>query len=394
MKKVMYRISLVVLAFGVGIALVMALTYAGQKSSGPIEDAVTTIGTKVTEIEHEVVVSTQEKSRADYLSWATAYRTGTYRISHPDTILWGAYDNTSSDSYEPIVALEDTLHMKFAVIQMYSAWGSKPNEKFPFNEAKAIYDLGSIPMITWEPWLNDFDNEKFPTKGDITNRNWGGMKAIAAGEYDAYIDEWAGRVKTFGANIYLRMGHEMNDPYRYPWGPQNNKPEEYVAAWKHVHDRFIAAGAKNVQWIWSPHPAYKQFNEYYPGDGYVDWIGIPTLNYGTVAQWSQWWSFNDIFGVYYDSLAVFKKPVMLSEIGCLRVGGSREKWFADALANLPAKYPLVKAILFYHSNNDNTTMDKTLDWTLLLDKPTIQAIRTTVGRWKLPPMRTPSAKVQ
>jgi hypothetical protein len=392
MKKITYRISLTVLAFGLGIAMVTALTYAGEKSTGPIQDLVTTLGTNVTQIEHKVVESAQEKSRADYLSWFSSYRNSTKRMSNPDTILWGAYDNTKSDSYEPIVALEDTLHMKFAIIQIYSAWGSKPQQRFPFNESKAIYDLGSIPMITWEPWLNDFDKEKFPTKGDNDQRNWGGMKAIAAGEYDAYIDEWAKKTKAFGANIYLRMGHEMNDPYRYPWGPQNNKPEEFIAAWKHVHDRFAAVGAKNVQWVWSPHPAYQQFDQYYPGADYVDWIGVPTLNYGTVAPWSKWWTFSEIFGTYYDTIAVYKKPIMLSEIGSLRVGGDRAIWFSQALTDLPAKYPLVKAILFYHSNNDNTTMDKTLDWTLLRDKPTTKAIMTAVSKWKLPPSHQSASK--
>ena len=392
MKKSLYRISIIILAFSVGIALVYGLTYAGDKSAGPLEDMLTTIGTNVTHIEHEVAIATKEQSRADYLGWFNEYRNSKRLISNPDTILWGAYDNTKSDSYEPIVTLEDSLHTKFAIIQIYSAWGSRPEERFPFNESKAIYDLGSMPMITWEPWLDDFDKTKFPTKGDNNHRNWGGLKAIAAGEYDAYIDEWAKRVKTFGANIYLRMGHEMNDPYRYPWGPQNNKPEEYIAAWRHVHDRFVAVGAKNVQWVWSPHPAYKEFNIYYPGAAYVDWVGIPTLNYGTVAPWSKWWTFGEIFGNYYDSIAVYKKPIMLSEIGSLNVGGDRAKWFADALKDLPQKYPLVKAILYYHSSNDNTTTYKSLDWTIVRDAASLKAIMSTTAKWKLPPAHRSVAK--
>ena len=385
MPKVFFRIALTVLAFGIGIALVMGLTFVGDKSTGPVQDLMTSVSNNVTEIEHEVVMATKERSRADYLAWFNSYRNSAKRMNKLDTILWGAYDNTKSDSYEPLVALEDTLHTKFAIIQIYSAWGSKPEQRFPQNQIKAIYDLGSIAMVTWEPWLDDFDKEKFPTKGDNDHRNFGGLKAIAAGEYDAYIDEWAKKAKNYGAPFYLRMGHEMNDPYRYPWGPQNNRPEEYIAAWKHVHDRFNAAGAKNVLWVWSPHPAYKQFKEYYPGDQYVDWVGIPTLNYGTVAPWSKWWSFNEIFGNYYDSVAVFNKPIMLSELGSLSVGGNRATWFAEALADLPQKYPLVKAVLYYHSANDNTTTYKTLDWTIVRDKDVVREIMQTTGKWKMRP---------
>lgn len=55
----------------------------------------------------------------------------------------------------------------------------------------------------------------------------------------------------------------MNDPYRYPWGPQNNDPSEFVAAFRHVHDVFDSVGASNVIWIWSPHLTYGKFKEYY-----------------------------------------------------------------------------------------------------------------------------------
>jgi hypothetical protein len=106
------------------------------------------------------------------------------------------------------------------------------------------------------------------------------------------------------------------------------------------------------------------FAAYYPGDAYVDWVGMGTLNYGTVATWSQWWSFADIFGRYYPQLAAYKKPVIITEFGSLKVGGSRSQWLADALRDLPTTYPLVKGLVFYHNSSDNTTTMKSLDWTL------------------------------
>jgi len=173
----------------------------------------------------------------------------------------------------------------------------------------------------------------------------------------------------------------MNDPYRYPWGPQNNSAKEFKAAWRHIRNVFNSVGAKNVIWIWSPHPAYGYFDAYYPGDQYVDYVGISVLNYGTVAVWSQWWSFEEIFGKHYKELAKFNKPLMFTEFGCLNVGGSRPKWYGQALASIPVNYPKVKALLFFHYSNDKTTTQQPLNWYIKNDTGVIRSIIRVLKEW-------------
>ena len=123
------------------------------------------------------------------------------------------------------------------------------------------------------------------------------------------------------------------------------------------------------------------YNEYYPGDDFVDWVGVGALNYGTVALWSKWWSFDEIFGNYYDWLAAFNKPVVVTEFGSLAVGGERDKWYEQALINIPQKYPSLKALLFYNNDNDNTTLSKSLVWSINNDSLTINAIKRAVKTW-------------
>ena len=173
----------------------------------------------------------------------------------------------------------------------------------------------------------------------------------------------------------------MNDPYRYTWGPQNNTADEFVAAWKHVVDYFRKAGANNVIWMWSPHIAYGYFNEYYPGDDYVDWVGVGTLNYGKVALWSDWWSFDEVYGKYYTDLAAFNKPIMLTEFGSLAVGGDRAAWYADALCAIPTKYPMTKSVVFFHFDNDYTLTNKSLNWYFINDKKVCDSINKCIKTW-------------
>jgi hypothetical protein len=378
MITVLKRFGSFFIALGIGALIFILLLYAGNYSRGPLQDLLYTVSNKVAEVEKTIMDSREKRSQA--MLWFNDLRNNKTMINKTDTILLGAYDDATLESYENIIAVEDSLHIKLPVISIYTAWGSKKDQVFPLLRVQAIYDLGSIPMITWEPWLNDFDPAEYSWNVNAFNKNKGGLKAIAEGKYDAYIDKWAAGARKFGLPFYLRWGHEMNDPYRYPWGQQNNTPEDFIAAWKHVVNRFKAAGANNAIWIWSPHPAYV-FSEFYPGEEYVDWIGYTALNYGTVATWSEWWSFSQIIGKAYNELSVYNKPMMLSEFGSLEVGGDRQQWYKEALASLPKDFPMVKAVIFFHAASDATVSYKALDWSFVHDEKVIKGIREAVSKW-------------
>jgi hypothetical protein len=380
MNKTFSRISAALLLLGVIASLFYFITMAGKKESGPLEDMLGLIGSKVASWEKNVVRDNEE-SRSSSLQWFHVIRNSTIRLNHLDTILTGAYDDNTAESYESIVSLEDSLQFNLPVVSIYTAWGSQKIQVFPSLRAQAIYDLGSIPLITWEPWLNDFNEETYPFLKGVTNKNLNGMNAITAGKFDAYVDKWAADAKKFGRPFFLRFGHEMNDPYRYPWGAQNNKPWEFIAAWRHIHERFKKAGATNVLWLWSPHPAYLPYSDFYPGHDFVDWIGTTTLNYGTVAPWSQWWTFDETFQKCYADLSLYGKPLMLTELGSLNVGGDKAKWFYQALDSLPSKYPAVKSVVFFHNTNDNTTTYKSLDWSFASEPKVAAAIRKAMANW-------------
>lgn len=382
MKNKMKRFAFVSGATLLGIVLVLIFVFLGRQSSGPISEMLSTIGDKVVDTEHTLLMKGREPVRSKELAWFNKYRNNRALLQHPDTILLGVFDNNYLKSFDNILKLDKMLEEPLPLIQIYTAWGDKENEKFPMLYAKAIYDLGSTPMITWEPWLNDFDRQEHNLP-QVADPNKNGMAAVAQGEYDFYIKAWAEDIKVFGHNVFIRLGHEMNDPYRYPWGPQNNKPEQFIAAWRHVVNVFRKLGVHNVLWIWAPQPAYLHYKEYFPGKNYVDWVGLGALNYGTVAPWSKWWTFKEIFGNYYERLDAFKKPLMVTEMGSLTVGGIRKEWFKKAFDSLPDKYPHLRAILFFNDNSDNTTLNKSLDWSLVDDSVTCKVIHTAIQTtWK------------
>jgi hypothetical protein len=307
------------------------------------------------------------------------------RLRHPDDVLLGAYDGGIPASLEGVLELESAIGTVLPLIQIYTAWGDRPEQQFPRRLAQAIWDLGSMPVVTWEPWLTDFETRLHPSLPLRTERDKGGLAAVARGDYDFYLDRWAADAAAFARPLLLRFAHEMNDPYRYPWGPHNNELGDFHAAWQHVFERFRRAGARNVVWVWSPHVAYEGWEYYYPGDDFTQWVATGVLNYGTVAYWSKWWSFDEIFGSKYDRLASFGKPIMVAEMGSLAVGGDRAEWLRGALERLPQEYPAVRAVLFFHDAGDQTVTYQAVDWAFRTDSAAVQAVRKSIRAWAHPP---------
>jgi hypothetical protein len=369
------RVIAAVAAAAASIALITLLLFAGSASEGPLSRVLHAVANAVGLAESRASRRLRGPGRAEKLAWLERYRTDRVALAHPDTLLFGAYDDSIPTSLDGITRLDAALGTTLPLIQSYAAWGDKPDEAFPDRILTAIHEMGSIPVLTWEPWLTDFENQLHPELPLRAARDKNGLAAIGRGDYDFYIDTWASAAAAYKHTILIRFAHEMNDPYRYPWGPQNNQPQDFIAAWRRVVDRFRAAGATNVVWVWAPHLAYEGWEHYWPGDEYVDWVATGTLNYGNVAYWSKWWTFDQIFGQHYAAFAGLHKPVMIAELGSVSVGGDRTKWYRDAMGSLRTKYPAVKAVLFFNVHADRTVTYQAIDWSVEQDSAVLRVLR-------------------
>jgi len=374
-----HRIALALAALVGGIVLVVGLATMGGASEGPISAALGELGSWVRSVESRIARGIRGSGRADGLEWLAPYREDPERLGSPDVVLLGAYGG--GDPVEEAVALEETLGVTFPLVHTYAAWGDAADQDFPAAFVETVHALGSVPVITWEPWLTTFENRLHPHLPLRNERDRNGLGAVAHGEYDFYVDAWAREAARHDGPVILRFAHEMNDPYRYPWGPHNNEAADFIAAWRHVVERFRAAGADRVLWAWSPHVAYEGYWSFWPGEAYVDWVATGALNYGTAAVWSKWYTFDQIFGRHYEELHRVGKPIMIAEFGSLSTGGDRVEWYRDALTDLPLRYPAVRSILFFEVADDATVTPKTLDWTVAGDPAVIRAVTGAISAW-------------
>ena len=131
----------------------------------------------------------------------------------------------------------------------------------------------------------------------------------------------------------------------------------------HVHGIFAAEGVPNVEWVWSPNCAsnpvepWNTIQAYYPGDEYVDWIGLSGFNW---YQWGRpWESFVAIYdAVLKDLTCRYAKPQILAEWGSVDGGTpqtAKAAWISDAYRQIPA-YPFVRAVVWF---NDYAYADRT-----------------------------------
>ena len=363
-----YQLAFFALGWLVALGVLFQLGFARvfQRLYGQAADRVGRWGQSLSDVEGRAMKGARHTSRSDYLAPWKPVLSSADALRNPPRILFGAYDGDFPASFAGLDTLEEAVSFRFPIVSFYAAWGDKPDQQFPERMVETIDRMGSVAMVTWEPWVVDFDAAARKNLPPVVEREYASLAAIARGDYDFYIVPWATGAARFGKPMFLRFAHEMNDPYRYPWGPQNgNRPEDYIAAWKHVHLIFQKMGATNVLWVWSPHISMPWFEYYYPGPEWVDWVGLGVLNYGDVASWSRWWSLHQILQKAYPTLLGLKKPLMVCEFGTLAAGGDPVEWYREALYHLDHTYGRVRALVLFNQSRDVTMSAYPLNWSAL-----------------------------
>jgi hypothetical protein len=378
--KSVKRVGLVLLAFCLGLAGFYMVQQASSKGSGPIQSTMERIEKNFIRVP-QPKDSVVKNLDSNVLKRREPLNLSLKDLRNPKKILIGYAGSSKGGTAASALEMDQKLGVRMDLIQIYTAWGSKASQQFPAKKVREILALGSIPIITWEPWLSDFSND-IPNQAAADQREVNPLKAIYNGVYDKYILDWAKQAAAMNAPIYLRFAHEMNDPYRYPWGPHNNAEGDFVKAWIHVHDIFKKAKAHKVIWMWSIHSAYDDYDSFYPGDEYVDLISTGILNFGTSVYWSKWWSFDELLANHYPSLSKYRKPIVIVEFGSLKVGGSRKKWYTDALTHIPKSYKNIKGIVFFNIPSDKTLTDKSVTWELMEGKEETKAIKDLLLQYK------------
>ena len=207
-----------------------------------------------------------------------------------------------------------------------------------------------IPYITWEPWHGDGEGNPFP------------LTEIAAGQYDGFIRKSWLQIYQACPNkeILVRPMHEMNTkPGDAPWYPWQGDPETYIAAWRRIVG-IAREVAPNTHWIWGLTKSSNnlQYAElYYPGDEWVNYIGVTMNQYWSSSNGRTWASFNESYSEVRPYLVQFGKPVFVAEVATGE--GPKVDSKAQFVAELfEAQTQFPEVIGFVWLNNPSSKEDK------------------------------------
>jgi len=274
----------------------------------------------------------------------------------PQGARWfGMYRPELPWNYTRFSQIGTELGIRPRIVSWYQSWGVGDASEFKDEAISKAIAAGLIPLVTWEPWMSSFGPLSVPNPE-------GSVAYINQGRFDAYIREWARAAVRVGGPMFLRPFHEMGNPW-YQWSTSyGNSPGSLADAWRHVVRVFREEGAKNVAFVWTPYT--KEDNAAWPGDEWVDWIGLDVFNYGALTTQGEWTGFGDIMKEQLGHLPPTDKPIMISEIGCSGVGGDRTEWWTEALRSLKAgQQPRVKAVVvFDNPAHQMANTSEPVDW--------------------------------
>ena len=270
-------------------------------------------------------------------------------------VLWGVAPAAHTDTPREI-ALTEYERATGRRQHIYHAY-HREDALFPTAEEVRIAAQGRLLFLNWKPM------------------RWSWAE-IAAGhpEVEAHLDRLARHIReTFPRPFFLTVHHEPENDVR-PWRGSGYEATDYAAMFRHIVTGLRTRGVDQVVTVLS-YLAYVPWNvqpwweDLYPGDDVVDWIGWdvyaysdPGFGYGDFTEMvnrrsdahPQW------PGMYEWAAARFPdKPLMLAEWGVWYSPERPEHMarFYRTVATQLAHFPRLRAMVYFDTPADQRGRD-------------------------------------
>lgn len=263
---------------------------------------------------------------------------------------WGIYQYDYMESKE-LEKIESRIDHNFKLLLLYSEF----NEKYNPQEVRAFldkaYSENRIVELTLQP-------KRHHQKGNDLFR-------VLDGYYDEFLHEYAKDIADFNHPVLFRFANEMNGDWcEYSGYRMSLDTQLYREMYRYIYNIFEEHNAFNVIWVWNPNgKSFPDFNwnaeeMYYPGNEYVDVLGLTLYNTGNFYKGERWATFSELYMPLYEkAIKQYDMPFMITEFSCARKGGNKEKW-TEQMLNKIEKFSNIKFAVWW--NGADFTPDGTL----------------------------------
>lgn len=246
---------------------------------------------------------------------------GIYFSAYPD---FG--DSEDTVTVQRISGFEELAGKGIAWVYFSNNWID--GIKFPSQAVMIIHDYGRLPCIRM---MARSTCEQGPDSIYT-------LQKIIDGVFDVELSEWAEDAKAVGFPLMVEFGVEANGDW-FAWSgifnggdildgygdpAKADGPERFRDAYRHIIDLFRAQGVGNVTWVFHvnsanfPEESWNSMVSYYPGDDYIDWIGISAYGPLTPKEARQnWETFTEIMDAAYPEFSAISatRPLAVLEFG-------------------------------------------------------------------------------
>lgn len=262
-------------------------------------------------------------------------------FSETSKMRWGIFENDVPEQLETLDQLEERMNYDFEFVVRYDFFSSP--EILPLSGLENAYEHGKAVELTFQ---TTYDYKTSPSN----------LYEILDGKYDDYFKQYASRLKEFNHPVLFRLNNEMNGDWcEYSSYHFSKDTEMFKESWKYIHDLFEENGVDNVLWVWNPHDisfpdfAWNNYLNYYPGDEYVDIVGLTGYNNGTYYPGEVWREFEEIYDpIYKEYSEIFEHPLMITEFSANSVGGDKIEWIKDMFDKIK-KYDRLKVAIWWNN---------------------------------------------
>jgi len=274
--------------------------------------------------------------------------------------------NEMQISNESIESYIQSSGKSVAVVAFSHEWSV--NRSFPTEQVQAIHAHRAIPYIRL---MLRSDNRHYRPEPVFT------LRQIYDGVYDRDLILFAREAKKLDYPILIEYGTEVNG-WWFSWNGYWTGKEKgailFRSVYRHIVTLMRTEGADNLFWVYhinwhsNPEENWNTPEAYYPGDEYIDIIGISA--YGALSPTDQNvlpFSFMIDEGYSQAQNISSEKPVLISETGTDLHNPSAPAplWITDAFSALihENRWPRIIGFVWWNAawpndtnNKNNTTM--------------------------------------
>jgi len=186
----------------------------------------------------------------------------------------------------------------------------------------------------------------------------------ATGAYNIYFQQLAQILVSYGqGSSIIRLAWEFNGNW-FPWSVNSSNVNSFISYWQQIVDTMRSVNS-SFKFLWNPTRGVMYFppDQAYPGDAYVDVIGLDVYDISTITNVTQRWEYmlNESYGLNW--LANFSsqrgKPISLPEWGLWPVvsynpGGGDNPYFIMQMAEWISNNNVIEATFW---NNGACALD-------------------------------------